>query len=127
MPDVPRSFEEAVELFRRCGEPVVHGWLYEAARPVRFEPGRIELALAGEGAPKDLPSRVGEALSRWTGRRWVVSLATHAPGEPTLAERAEAHRRRRLGEVGGHPAVKAVLDTFPGATIVDVSPRGEAL
>ena len=53
----------------------------------------------------------------------MVSLA-NAPGEPTLAERADDRRRRRRDELGDHPAVKAVLDTFPGTTIVDVNRRG---
>ena len=84
---MPRSFEEAVAMFERFGEPMLHGWLYEAARLVRFEPGRIELRLA-PGTPPDLPGRVETALMRWTGRRWLVIVADDTEAaQPTLGDR----------------------------------------
>ena len=44
-------------------------------------------------------------------------------GEPTLAEQ-EARRASALrNEVAAHPLVRAVLDTFPGATIAAVRER----
>ncbi|HLT00751.1 MAG TPA: DNA polymerase III subunit gamma/tau, partial [Geminicoccaceae bacterium] len=46
-PVSPGSFAEAVALFERFGEPMLHGWLYQTAQLVHFEPGRIELRLAG--------------------------------------------------------------------------------
>ncbi len=116
----PASFAEAVELFRRCGEPLLHGWLYQAARLVHFEPGRIELIL-GPGTPPGLPGRVAEVLGRWTGRPWLVSLAGDpTAADPTLAEQAAAARRARLEALAEDPRVKPILENFPGARIVDV-------
>ncbi|MGH6901204.1 MAG: DNA polymerase III subunit gamma/tau, partial [Geminicoccaceae bacterium] len=60
---MPASFAEAVALFERFGEPMLHGWLYQAAQLVDFEPGRLELRLA-PGTPPDLPGRVAAALGR---------------------------------------------------------------
>jgi DNA polymerase III subunit gamma/tau len=118
----PASFAEAVALFERFGEPMLHGWLYQAAQLVHYEPGRIELRLTA-GTPPDLPGRVAAALGRWTGRPWLVSLAgDHQPAARTLAEQAASAKRARLDALALDPRVKPVLEQFPGAAIVDVRP-----
>jgi DNA polymerase III subunit gamma/tau len=121
-PVAPASFAEAVALFERFGEPMLHGWLYQAAQLVDFEPGRIELRFAA-GTPPDLPGRVASALERWTGRRWLVSLAgADQPAAPTLAEQAATRRRQHLEALADDPRIRPVLEHFPGAAIVDVRP-----
>jgi hypothetical protein len=92
-PAVVQSFEEAVDLFRLRGEPMLHGWLYQTAHLVHFEPGRIVLKL-GPGTPAGLTGRIAAALSRWTGRPWLVAVADDSePAKPTLAEQAGDHKR----------------------------------
>ncbi|HYZ27392.1 MAG TPA: DNA polymerase III subunit gamma/tau [Geminicoccaceae bacterium] len=121
-PAAPAGFAEAVALFERRGEPMLHGWLYQAAELVHFEPGRIELRPV-PGAPPDLFARAAAALGRWTGRPWLVALADDGrPAEPTLAEQAATARRRQLDAVADDPRVKPVLEHFPGAAVVDVRP-----
>jgi DNA polymerase III subunit gamma/tau len=121
-PVAPKSFAEAVAVFERFREPMLHGWLYQAVQLVHFEPGRIELRLAA-GTPPDLPGRVAAALGRWTGRPWLVSLAgAGEPAAPTLAEQALTARRQRLETLAEDPRIKPVLERFPGAAIVDVRP-----
>jgi DNA polymerase-3 subunit gamma/tau len=121
-PAAPGSFAEAVALFERFGEPMLHGWLYQAAQLVHFEPGRIELRLA-PGTPPDLPGRVAAALGRWTGRPWLVSLAgTDQPADPTLAAQASAAKQACIDALAEDPRIKPILEQFPGAAIVDVRP-----
>ncbi|HEX6113726.1 MAG TPA: DNA polymerase III subunit gamma/tau [Geminicoccaceae bacterium] len=121
-PAAPGSFAEAVALFERFGEPMLHGWLYQTAQLVHFEPGRIELRLAGR-TPPDLPGRVAAALQRWTGRAWRVSVAGgDQPAAPTLADQAAAARRARIDAAAEDPRIKPVLQQFPGAAVVDVRP-----
>jgi DNA polymerase-3 subunit gamma/tau len=116
----PTSFAEAADLFRRFGEPMLHGWLYQAAHLVHFEPGRIELRL-GAGTPAGLSGRIAAALGRWTGRPWLVSVAADgAAAAPTLAEQATAAKRARIDALARDPRVRPILESFPGARIVDV-------
>ncbi|MGH6914411.1 MAG: DNA polymerase III subunit gamma/tau, partial [Geminicoccales bacterium] len=115
----PQSFAEAVELFRLRGEPVLHGWLHGAARLVHFEPGRIELSLPA-GASADLPARVAEMLGRWTGHRWSVAAARGGDAAPTLADQDAAQKRARIDGLADDSRIKPVLESFPGARIVDV-------
>jgi DNA polymerase III subunit gamma/tau len=118
----PASFDEAVALFERFGEPMLHGWLYQAARLVDYQPGRIELRPTA-GAPPDLPARIAAALGRWTARPWQVSFAGDGrPAAPTLAEQAAAARRQQLAALAEDPRIKPVLEHFPGAAIVDIRP-----
>lgn len=95
---------------------------------MRFEPGRVEFR-PGEHAPPDLAHQLSTFLNAVTERRWVVTVSRQA-GAPTLRQHeaeAKAHARAAAAE---HPMVKAVLETFPGATITDVrsvgTPAGDA-
>jgi DNA polymerase-3 subunit gamma/tau len=91
-------------------------------RLVAFEDGRIDLALA-PGAPQPLVNDLSRKLSDWTNRRWLVVLSSKE-GAPTLRERAKARQAEVLTGVRADPLVRAVLERFPGAEIVDVRENG---
>jgi DNA polymerase III subunit gamma/tau len=114
-PAQPQSFAEVVALFEHHREAVLRSHLWSDCHLVHFEPGRIELRL-GEAAPRDLPNRLGQLLSTWTGARWVVSVSREA-GAPSLREQSEQRARHLRSEAEDHPMVRAVLETFPGARI----------
>ena len=90
-------------------------------RLVRFEEGRIEIALV-EGASRNLPTELTRALTDWTGHRWIVALSTEA-GQPTIDEVRRGRERDRHTDAASHPLVRKVLASFPGAQIVDVRDR----
>ena len=92
--------------------------LEEKVRLVRLEPGRLEIDIE-EGAPADLANRLSNRLKAWTGVRWMVVVAS-GRGGPTLAEEARAKRDARFAEAAADPAVRRLLDRFPGAEIVEV-------
>jgi len=116
----PQSFADLVELFGARREPVLRGHLVANVHLVHFEPGRLEFR-PSEQAPRDLAQLVGQRLADWTGRRWVISLAS-AGGAATLRQQTEATAARRLDAAAAHPLVQAVLDAFPGARIEAVRP-----
>ncbi|MEZ5932264.1 MAG: DNA polymerase III subunit gamma/tau [Alphaproteobacteria bacterium] len=116
----PGTFGEAVDLFWRHDKRLLHGWLHAQARLVRFEPGMIEL----EGGNKMLSERRQEMaalLREWTGRPWQI-VEVEGPGAPSLTEQEALAKERRLAELADDPRVKPLLDTFPGAQIIDVQP-----
>ncbi|GGC79898.1 DNA polymerase III subunit gamma/tau [Chelatococcus reniformis] len=111
-------FEDLVAL---AGEKREIGFklaLERDVRLVRFEDGQIEFALA-DGASRSLAADISRYLQDWTGRRWMVAVSS-GPGEPTLAERARAADHERRSDAAAHPLVRAVLERFPGAQIVNV-------
>ena len=87
-------------------------------RLVRFEDGRLEIALE-PSAPKTIVNELSRKLGLWTGRPWMVVVSSQ-PGQLTL--RAQTDARRAEMEIGiqGDPLVKTVLARFPGAQIVAV-------
>ncbi len=114
----PATFQEVVDLADRHREGSLHANLVNNLHLVRFEPGRIEFR-PGDRAPRDLAHELSRFLNDHTRRRWVVSVSQE-PGEPTLRQRQDAEHAAARAEAADHPLVKAVLDTFPGATIEDV-------
>jgi DNA polymerase-3 subunit gamma/tau len=59
-------------------------------------------------------------LGRWTGRRWSVVAARGGEPAPTLAEQAAAQKHARIDALAEDSRIKPVLESFPGARIVDV-------
>ncbi|MBV9833241.1 MAG: DNA polymerase III subunit gamma/tau [Alphaproteobacteria bacterium] len=120
----PKDFAEVVALFETKREARLALALSTDVHPVRCEPGRLEFRPTDK-APVDLAPKVADALARWTGQRWMVSVSSEA-GEPTLASRrAAAHDARRQRALE-HPLVQAALEAFPGATLEVVRGRDEA-
>jgi DNA polymerase-3 subunit gamma/tau len=111
----PATFADLVALFAERREAILHAHLFSNVHLVHFEPGRVELR-PNDQAPVNLASRIGTLLGEWTGRRWVVAIASE-PGQPTLSEQQLAAEDDRRQKAAGHPLVKAVLAGFPGATI----------
>ncbi|MEJ8570857.1 DNA polymerase III subunit gamma/tau [Microbaculum marinum] len=114
----PRSFEAVVALAEEKRDINLQVALERFVRIVRFEPGRIELALT-EHAPANLVHDLSRKLSEWTDRRWVVAVSRD-DGAPTLREKEQAERSARIEDMRRDATVAAVLGAFPGAEIVDV-------
>ncbi|MFQ5764137.1 MAG: DNA polymerase III subunit gamma/tau [Rhodospirillales bacterium] len=129
----PATLEAVADLAREKGEAGLHAFLVDDVHLVRFEPGRIEFSTRA-GAPGDMVQKLREFLNGTTARIWTLTVSRDA-GQRSLAERRDAAGAQggdttagaaEATGVGGaedaarHPLVKAVLDTFPGATIEDV-------
>ncbi|MET3593409.1 DNA polymerase-3 subunit gamma/tau [Mesorhizobium shonense] len=87
-------------------------------RPVRIEPGRIDVTLTDD-APKMLLNDLTAKLRAWTGRNWLVSLSKEEGGQ-TLAEMETTKRENAFSDARSDPTVAAILARFPGAKIIDV-------
>jgi DNA polymerase-3 subunit gamma/tau len=120
----PDSFAAVAQLFAERREAILHAHIRNNLHLVRFDVGRIEVRPT-EHAPPNLTNRMGELLTKWTGRRWVVSVSREE-GAQTLGQAAAREAERILSEPAAHPLVKAALETFPGAAIEAVRDLGPA-
>ena len=116
----PCSFSDVVDLVSRYRDARLKLQLEDQVSLLRFEPGHIEIALL-DGAPSGLAGELGEKLTKWTGRRWVVSVG-RGQGEPPVGDVRRAAEAAKLADVKAHPAVAAVLAAFPEAEIKAVRP-----
>ncbi|MGI8525911.1 MAG: DNA polymerase III subunit gamma/tau [Pseudolabrys sp.] len=96
--------------------------LQNDVRLVRFEDGRLEIALQPH-APKMLAHDLSRKLGAWTGKRWLVVVSTSEAGAPTLREQNDAREAELKRGVRSDPLVDTVLKKFPGAEIVGVTPK----
>ena len=120
-----QSFADLMRLASEKRDLAIKSALEREVRLVRFEDGRLEIALE-PSAPKALTGELAKKLSDWTGRRWMVIVSAE-PGEPTLYAQAQTRKAELKDGVRSDPLVQAVLARFPGAEIVDVrQPAGPA-
>ena len=87
-------------------------------RLVRFEDGRLEVALE-RNAARGLVNELSRKLELWTGRRWTVIVSNEA-GQPTLRSQNEQARNEHARAAEADPRVQEVLARFPGAKVVEV-------
>ena len=119
----PATFDDVVALTAAKNEPRLHANLISNLHLVSFEPGRIEFH-PGDHAPPDLAGQLTTFLNEATDRRWVVTVSGD-PGGATINQQKQAADAQARAEAAEHPLVKAVLDTFPGATVEDVHPADD--
>ena len=122
----PATFAELVALFEEKREGRLYGVLYNSARALAFEPGKVKL-LANPALPKNFANEVAAKLLEWTGRVWLLSFESGGQAEPTLAEQALNAREAKKRAATEDPFVAAVLQAFPGATVEAVRGADEPL
>ncbi len=112
------SFADVIALAGEMRELKLTHALETNVRLIRFEPGRIEIALTDD-APSELVGELSRKLDEWTGERWMIAVGRDSDA-PTVAEERRTARDRLVSDARADPVVSAVLERFPGAEIVDV-------
>lgn len=113
-----KSYEELIQLAGENRELVLKHSLEAHASPVSFANGRIELALTDEADHTFVPL-LSAKLREWTNQTWMVSVAREK-AEDTIAAQRQRARDARQKKAEQIPEVKAVLDAFPGAKLVNI-------
>lgn len=113
-----KSLADIAALADQHRDGLFKAMLKRCVRPVRMEPGRLDVALTDD-APRTLLNDMTTRLRSWTGRNWLVSLSKEEGGQ-TLAEMEQARRESAFLDARSDPTVAAVLARFPGAKIIDV-------
>lgn len=120
----PQTYAELVTLAGTQRDLIVKHALETDLRPISFEEGRIEVALT-ENANPSIIATLSARLKTWTGRTWLVTVSNKETATPTLREQKDAVIRERFDTAHDDPLVQAVLETFPGARVVDVRVRDD--
>jgi len=120
------SYRELMALAGAKRDVLLKLALESQMRPVSFSEGQIEVALA-EGADPGVIAMLSARLQQWTGSRWLVTVSSKPPEGMTLRE--ERQERQKAAHAAAHedPLVQAILETFPGAKVVNVKLRDDAV
>jgi DNA polymerase III subunit gamma/tau len=117
------SFEDVVALAEAKRDLKLKRALTEQVRLVRFKPGTIEINPLPQ-APRELGQELMRKLKAWTGRVWIVAVSDDEGAAPLGVQRRDQDARD-IAAISEHPAVKEVMQHFPGARIAAVRPVAE--
>ncbi|MDA9528174.1 DNA polymerase III subunit gamma/tau [Bradyrhizobium sp. CCBAU 25338] len=112
------SFNQLVALAGQKRDIMTKSALEGDMRLVRFEEGRLEVALE-PNASKTMISELAKKFELWTGRRWTV-IVSNEQGQPTLRSVNQAAKQQHARTAEADPRVQEVLSRFPGAKVVEV-------
>ncbi|MFK4510972.1 DNA polymerase III subunit gamma/tau [Bradyrhizobium daqingense] len=112
------SFTQLVALAGQKRDIMTKSALEGDMRLVRFEEGRLEVALE-PNASKTMISELARKFELWTGRRWTV-VVSNEQGQPTLRSVNQAAKQEHARTAEADPRVQEVLSRFPGAKVVEV-------
>jgi DNA polymerase III subunit gamma/tau len=112
------SFPQLVALAGEKRDLLTKAAMETDMRLVRFEDGRLEVALE-RNAARGLVTDLSRKLELWTGRRWTVVISNEA-GQQTLRSQNEQARSEHARAAEADPRVQEVLARFPGAKVIEV-------
>jgi DNA polymerase-3 subunit gamma/tau len=112
------TFPQLVALAGEKRDLLTKAALEADMRLVRFEDGRLEVALERH-AQRSLVNELSRKLEVWTGRRWTV-IVSNETGQPTLRSQNEQAKNEHARTAEADPRVQEVLARFPGAKVVEV-------
>ena len=112
----PRSYLELVTLAGEKRDVVLKLALETKMRPVSFREKAIEVALI-EGTDPSIIQTLSARLREWTGQTWGVSVSRAPATGPTIRDVKDQHEAAVKAEATEDPLVKAILESFPGATV----------
>jgi DNA polymerase III subunit gamma/tau len=119
------SYKDLIALATAKRDMLVRLALESQMLPVSFEQGRIEVALV-DGANPNIVNNLSARLQQWTGERWLVTVSTKPAEGVTIRQEAEQKKQAATAAAHDDPLVKAILETFPGAKLVNVTVRDDA-
>lgn len=115
---VIKTLPDVVALFEQHDEILLASQVRQFVHLVRLEEGRLEFR-PGEQAPPKLAQDLSTKLKLYAGKRWMVTVSG-SPGQPTIAEQAQAAQEKEFAEVLNHPQIQDILSVFPDAELIDI-------
>jgi DNA polymerase-3 subunit gamma/tau len=118
-PSAPASYRQLIDRLHAAGKIILAQELHDQVGLVSFAAGELVLKpLRPLGA--DWTRDLAAALKDATGTKWIVSF-TDQGGEPSLQQQDQIAEESRRAAVLDEPNVRAVLESFPDATLESFS------
>lgn len=118
---MPRSWREMVQLVKKeHNDPWLHGILRFEAHLVQFGPPLLAVRIDDSKVCRRALRELSMLLERLYPGQWRVE-PSQEQGEPSLDEQGEKVVALNRDKAAQSPLVKAMLTTFPGATIGEVT------
>jgi DNA polymerase-3 subunit gamma/tau len=119
---LPGDYPALVRFLEASGKHSLAVQLHDQVGVVRYAPPELALKpLRPLGG--DWPRELAMTLKSLTGTSWQVSLSDEA-GEPSLLDQEKIAEERVRADVLADPNVRAVMEAFPDAELVDYPSKG---
>jgi DNA polymerase-3 subunit gamma/tau len=119
---LPADYPALVRLLEASGKHSLAVQLHDQVGLVRYAPPELALKpmrpLGG-----DWPRELAAALKSVTGTSWQVTLSDET-GEPSLLDQEKIAEERVRADVLDDPNVRAVMEAFPDADLVEYPTKG---
>ena len=112
------SFEDIVNLAKKENEIELKYDLERNVKLVSFKIGKIDISF-NEKLNKNFIKILTEKLHTWTGDRWIISLNKKI-GAKTIFEKQNEKKKDEITEAKNNEKIKALLEIFDDANLVDV-------
>ncbi len=111
------DWSELVERVDQAGQLRVAQMMRDRVRVIDIAPERLIFEQADQFSDDPIPD-IRDALFKLTGKRWQVERG-EGQAQPSLREQAEEAARDAEERTRAHPLVKAALETFPDAELIN--------
>lgn len=115
---LPKTLADVVNLVHNANQARLAGHLHDCGAVAIFDPPTISLRLTSPYAGGDFYRELATVLREKTGVAWKISAA-EGDVQPTLQQQEEATKDAERANVKETPVVKAALNAFPHAELVD--------
>ncbi|WP_448579200.1 DNA polymerase III subunit gamma/tau [Thermaurantiacus sp.] len=124
-PALPADYPAIVRLFEARREPLLARLLHDNVAALSCAPPRLVLRRTGH-LPAEFARAIRARLEEWTATTWEIDLKDGEGEGASLRERAEAEARKARDLALADPAVKGLMEAFPGSELVEVTPEENA-
>lgn len=114
----PQNFDDVLALFDQKKEVILHRYLDREASLVSFRNGALEINFS-QNVPQDIPGKISQKLTEWTGQRWMLTLSQAQGEAPRYATRQKI-AAEKMEAAKAHPLVAEVLQLFSGSTLTKI-------
>jgi len=111
------DWSDLVDRVDRAGQLRVAQMMRDRVRVIELAPERLIFEQA-DSFPDDPAPDIRDALLKLTGKRWQVERRS-GNAKASLREQAEAEKRAEQDRVRADPLVKATLEAFPDAQLIE--------
>ena len=116
---LPADFPALIHLLDGKGKPLLAQQLHDYVGLVRYQPPELVIR-PHKPLPADFVKDLAAALRAVTAAAWDVSIA-EGPAAPSLLDQEKAAENALRDAVLATPVVKATLEAFPEAELLDYS------
>ncbi|MFT3809892.1 MAG: DNA polymerase III subunit gamma/tau [Micropepsaceae bacterium] len=113
------SFDALLRKLEDDSELILKSRTERYVRLISWAEGRIAIAFEPNAPRHEIAGKLSERLQAWTGKRWMIEIRDSG-GAPTVESVRVSARNALIEETTRHPLVKAALEVFPGAKLIDV-------